>query len=424
MRLLKTDTLAEVQIKLQKYFKNEDFKMSQRTEQVHILDAIGRYVATDIITDRDMPSFRRSVVDGYAVIASDTFGASESIPSFLKVAGQVQMGKPATMTLKKGEAVYVPTGGMIPDGSDGMVMIEYVELLDSQLVDKAGEIAIYKPATPNGHIMNIGDDFRKGYIIFKKGHRIQFKDIGMLATCGYSEISVFKKPSIAILSTGDEIVDICQEPAFGEIRDINAYAIAAFASECGAEVTEIKLHKDDFSGLLNISKELFLKNDILVMSGGSSAGTKDMTADILHSLGEPGVITHGIAIKPGKPTVIGVSEKDNGEYSLTVGLPGHPMSAIIVFKTVVAPFIKSYYFGNEQKPRSISAMITENIHAGEGRETYQLVTLKKNDSNWIAVPIHAKSGSISQLAEAHGYVCISSLSEGVNVNQTVEVILL
>ncbi|MEG2199086.1 MAG: molybdopterin molybdotransferase MoeA, partial [Anaerovorax sp.] len=392
MRLLHTHTLEEVQEQLKTHFFQ-----SPHCEVVPIRQALGRYLAENITTDVEMPQFRRSVIDGYAVHAHDTFGVSDSMPVFLDVVGAVEMGHPCQLHLQPNQAIYVPTGGMLPQDADAMVMVEYVEKLDEKT------IAVYKPATPNGHIMNQGDDFSKNQLIFSKGHRISVKDIGMLATCGKWQLQVFVKPKAAILSTGDEIIDIDQIPELGQIRDINAYAIAAFCESAGVEVTHICILKDNFEQLTARAESCILENDILLLSGGSSAGTKDMTADLIDSLGKPGVLTHGIAIKPGKPTVIGVVARPDDDQCpiLAVGLPGHPMSAIIVYKTVIEPFIKSHYFENQQSSISVEAVISENIHAGEGRETYQLVTLKKSP-HWVASPIHAKSGSISQLMYADG----------------------
>ncbi len=430
MRLLKTDTLDQVQEKLNQYFQNETFL----SEAVPLLKSVGRYVSQDIFSDVDMPQFRRSVVDGYAVMAADTFGAGESMPSFLEVIGEVNMGEATQLCIKPGQAAYVPTGGMIPEGADGMVMIEYVEVLDEK------NIAIQKPATPNGHIMQVGDDFSAGQLIFSKGHRLTAKDMGMLAACGMDFIEVFTKPKMAILSTGDEIISIEKTPMLGQIRDINSYSIAALAEAVGIEVTEVSLCKDQFEELRSNCVKLIKDNHILILSGGSSAGVKDMTADLIESLGAPGVLTHGIAIKPGKPTVIGVIER-NEDPALAIGLPGHPVSAIVVYKTVVEPFIKRHFFKNTEPPLTVVAEITENVHSGEGRETYQLVELKhisqcnatddqepKKKStkpmNWKAIPLHGKSGSISLLKDADGYVRIPSLSEGVRGGEPVEVILL
>lgn len=433
MQLLKVDTVNEVKEKLKAYFDAEGFRPPSET--VYLRDAVHRYLAEEIYSDTDIPQFQRSVVDGYAVMAKDTFGTGESAPVFLSVAGEVEMGRECTITLQPGQAVYVPTGGMLPVGSDAVVMIEFVEHLDEKT------IAVYKPAAPNSGIMNRGDDFKKDQLLFQRGHRITVKDVGMLAAIGKDRVSVFKKPRVSILSTGDEIVDITKTPSPGEVRDINSYTIAAFAEATGAEILSIE-KVPDVEPLLKAGLESALSgSDIVLLSGGSSAGNKDMTAAIIDSIGKPGVVTHGIAMKPGKPTIIGVierrtfsdgtdpagQEKAEGiqRSRLVVGLPGHPMAAIVAYDVIVNDFMRKYCFHNDEEPIRLTAKITENIHAGEGRETYQLVSLTKLEgAEWIAVPIHAKSGSISQLMMADGYVRISSLSEGVKADSRVEVTLI
>ncbi len=435
MKLLKVDTVKEVKDKLKLYFNEESFQLSK--EYVPLRDAVSRYLAEEIRSDTDIPQFTRSVVDGYAVVARDTFGTGESAPVFLDVVGEVEMGKACHIRLNPGQAVYVPTGGMLPEGADAVVMIEYVEALDEKT------IAVTRSVAPNSGLMNRGDDFKKDQLLFSKGHRITVKDVGMLAAIGKDPVAVFTKPRVSILSTGDEIIEITETPGPGEVRDINSYSIAAFAEATGAEIQWIK-KVPDVSHLLRGALETALtQSDIVLLSGGSSAGNKDMTAEIIDSMGKPGVITHGIAMKPGKPTIIGIIEteeatpggqKETTGRKLVVGLPGHPMAAIVAYDVIVNDFMKSYFFHNEEEPIRLTARITENIHAGEGRETYQLVSLKRSagkpgfesgaETEWIAEPIHAKSGSISQLMLADGYVKISSLSEGVKADASVEVTLI
>ena len=412
MKLLQVDTVDQAKKKLKDYFYENSSEKDIETETVPLRSAVGRYLAEKICSDLDMPQFKRSVVDGYAVIAKDTFGVSDSIPVFLDVIGSVNMGVDCGITLSPGQAAYIPTGGMLPAGADAVVMIEYTEKLDEKTV------AVYKPAAPNTGVMNRGDDFKKDQQLFEKGHRITVKDVGMLASVGKTEVTVFSKPKISIISTGDEIIDIGDTPNPGEIRDINSYTIAAFAERTGAAVQKIYRLPDRYDILKANLEEALTESDIVLLSGGSSAGNKDMTADIIDAAGSPGVITHGLAMKPGKPTIIGIVEN-----KLVVGLPGHPMAAIIAYDVIVDDFIKTCLFGCQEEKHSMMAQITENIHAGEGRETYQLVSLKKTEQ-WIAEPIHAKSGSISQLMYADGYIRIGSLSEGVYAGSMVEVILI
>jgi len=430
MKLLKVDTVNEVRDKLKAYFGENG--LEPPSEFIPLRNAVNRYLAEEIRSDTDIPQFTRSVVDGYAVVAKDTFGTGESSPVFLDVAGVVEMGKACTIKLEPGQAVYVPTGGMLPEGSDAVVMVEYIEQLD----DKT--IAVYRPVAPNSGIMNRGDDFRNGQVLFDQGHRITVKDVGMLAAIGKERVSVFKKPKVSILSTGDEIIDISEIPKPGEVRDINSYTIAAFAEATGAEIRFIEKVPDVEHRLRSALEAALAESDIVLLSGGSSAGNKDLTAGIIDSMGQPGVITHGIAMKPGKPTIIGIIETASVDGAmrnkLVVGLPGHPMAAIVAYDVIVNDFMRKYCFHNEEEPIRLTARISENIHAGEGRETYQLVSLKKSEQDhpdgkparteWIAEPIHAKSGSISQLMLADGYVRISSLSEGVKENTSVEVTLI
>lgn len=412
MKLLKVDTIEEVRLKFDEYYA----AMEKKAETIGLREACGRYLAEDVCSDIDCPSFRRSVVDGYAVRGADTFGVSESVPVFLDLIGSVEMGAEIKTIVEPGQTVYVPTGGMIPDGADAMVMVEHTDLMGDRM------IVINKPAAPNSHIMNIGDDFKAGEKFFSKGHRIEAKDIGLLAACGKAKLSVYRKPKLTIISTGDELVEPGTKPGPCQIRDINAYAIAAFAEAAGAEILSLSIISDEYKNYREAVSKALEKSDMVVISGGSSAGKKDLTAQVIDSMGKPGVITHGLAIKPGKPTIIGIFT-DSGETKSVIGLPGHPLSSIIVFDVVINGFLKKYYLGNEEKQKTMTAVMTENVHSGAGRETYQLVNLTRAESGWLAEPIRAKSGSISQLAKADGYVVIGTDSEGVLAGQTVDVIM-
>ena len=420
MKLLQVDSIQSVEGKFAKYFAS----MEKKQEEVGLRQVCGRYLAEDIFADMDAPSFRRSVVDGYAVRAADTFGVSESIPVFLESLGSIQMGQASTLFIGPGQTAYVPTGGMIPQGADAMVMVEYIDRLGENMV------SINRPAAPNAHIMNIGDDFHVGEQFFSKGHRVTAKDIGLLAACGKAQIAVYRKPKLSVISTGDELVEPDTKPGPCQIRDINAYAISAYAEALGAEVLDLAIIPDEVDAYREAAMKAMEKCDMVILSGGSSAGNKDFTAQVVGSLGKPGVVTHGLAIRPGKPTIIGIFT-DREELKTVIGLPGHPLSSIMVFDVVVGTFLRKYYLGNEEDPRAIHAKITENIHAGEGRTTYQLVNLTRGEGveghserGWLAEPIRGKSGAIAQLARAHGYVTIPLGSEGLRAGETVEVTLI
>ena len=409
MKLLKVNTIEEVKKKMEMHFSG----IEPKYESVSLHDSIGRVLGEDMISQINIPEFSRSVVDGYGIHGDDSFGASESMPVKLNVIGSVEMGELAHMVLKRGECVYIPTGGMIPQGVDAMVMIEYVEVLDDD------SVAIQKPAAPGDGIISEGDDFKKGTLLLKKGHRVRTQDIGAMAAIGKVKVQVYKKPTISIISTGDELIDIQSEPNPGQVRDINSHAIAALAAVAGAEINSIFIASDNFELCKTKVMEALKESDIVLISGGSSAGSKDMTVDIINASGKPGVFVHGIAIKPGKPTIIAkINEK------AVFGLPGHPLSAIIVFKAVVNDFIQRFYLKNSDKEETIMAFLDSNVHASEGRETYQMVNLIKESQGYLAIPLYSKSGAVSILLKADGYFRIPVGKEGALKGEAVEVTLL
>ncbi len=409
MKLLKVDTLKEVKKKMEMHFS----EIKPKYEEVPLHDSIGRVLGEDLTAQINAPDFNRSVVDGYGIHAEDSFGASESMPIISNVMGSIEMGESAHMVIKKGESVYIPTGGMIPQGVDAMVMIEYVEILDDN------SIAIQKSVAPGDGIMAEGDDFKIGTLLLKNGHKVRTQDIGAMAAIGKSKVKVYKKPLISIISTGDELVDIQREPNLGQVRDINSHAIGALAVAAGADVHSIFIASDNFELCKTKVMEALIKSDIVLISGGSSAGSKDMTVDIINASGKPGVFVHGIAIKPGKPTIVAkINDK------AVFGLPGHPLSAIIVFKAVVEDFIQKYYLKHSDDEDTLMAFLDSNVHASEGRETYQMVNLIKGAQGYIAIPLYSKSGAVSILLKADGYFRIPVGKEGALKGELVEVVLL
>ena len=424
MKLLNVDTIQEVESKLAEYFKGHEAGI----EEISLHEASGRYLAEDIIAGEDMPGFRRSVVDGYALKGADTFGISDTSPMFLSLVGEVEMGELPTFTLKSGQAAYIPTGGCLPEGSDGVVMVEYTELLDHKTV------CVNRSVAPGEGFMEVGEDFKNGTLIYAQGHRITIKDVGMLAALGYGSLQVFAKPVAALISTGDELVSVFDEPGPGQVRDVNSYTLAALIETTGCSLGHVSLIGDMRNDLESALRQAYKSADFVLLSGGSSAGLKDMTAELIDGLGAPGVITHGVAMKPGKPTIIGVIEDTidgaTENYScrpspkLVAGLPGHPMAAILSYKIIIEPFIQRTYFKNEAEPLSILATLGENITGGEGRETFVFVKLEEAAGIPMAKPIHAKSASLSQLRGADGYVRINRLSEGAKSGTVVKVFLL
>jgi len=408
MKLLTVDTIEEARKKLLSHAGSWKIPV----EEIDITKARGRILAQDIASDEDIPSFRRSTVDGYAVISADTSGAGESIPVLLKLLGSVEMGKSSCLNVRNGECVYVPTGAMIPDGADAMVMVEYSEVFDNQ------EIAIYESAASGNHVVCIGEDTKKGDVLLRKGTKIRSQETGALAACGIVKVPVYVPLKIAIISSGDELVAPTVSPAFGEIRDINTYALGSLAEESGFQIVLSQIVKDDEKLLEEAVKKAVETSDVVVISGGSSQGAKDMTQEVFSKVSDDGVFTHGLAIKPGKPSILGFDKNSN---TILVGLPGHPVSALIVFRVLLTWFVKQLTF--QKEPIAFPAKISCNLAGAPGRTTYQSVALIQTGSGYIAEPVFGKAGMISTLTGSHGYVIIDLNKEGLKEGENVLVYL-
>lgn len=406
MKMFRVNSVEEAKRKLSENFKG--YKLG--IEVIDISKAVGRILAEDVFSNVNVPHFRRSTVDGYAVISKDTHGASESLPSFLQIIGEVHMGKEAEMTIETDKTVYVPTGGMIPRGADAVVMVEYTEKLDEE------NISINRAVSPKENMVDIGDDIKEKEKVLSKGSKLRPQDIGVLSSIGVDKIGVFKLPTIAIISTGDEIVDPSENAGLGQIRDINTYTLSAMAEEAGCVVTKKVVLEDEFKTLKNALEEYINSNDIVIISGGSSVGTKDITGKVIDAIGEPGVFVHGVAIKPGKPTIL-AKVKDKAVF----GLPGQPVSAMIVFKVFVEYLVKYIQDTDTEIENSTEARFASNIHSAQGKETYQMVTLEKNGSEWLAKPVYGKSGMITLMSKAKGYIRIDTNKEGIEKGEKVRV---
>jgi len=362
-------------------------------EAVPLLGSRGRILYEDVAADEQVPGFDRSSVDGWAVKAADTFGCSDSLPALLKTAGEVEMGKAASMKVLDGECVYVPTGGQVPDGADSVVMIEYTENYGG------GSIGVLRPCAPGENIVFSGDDVEAGQRLYTAGHRIAAHDIGALAALGRAAVRVYQKPSVAIISTGDELVPFDRAPQRGQVRDVNSGMLAAAAEASGAEAEVFGIVPDDEDVLVSLLKEA-RSCDLILISGGSSAGERDITLDVVNRLGESFI--HGIAMKPGKPTIIGeIFGKP------VFGLPGHPVAAYFVFELFVYPLICSIT-GRVPERRTLEAELSQAIPSNHGRAEYVAVKLEEE----VAIPIRGKSGLITLLADADGYVEVPRGREG------------
>lgn len=401
-------TVKKPQQTTQIIFENTDnYKIT--CEAVNINDALGRVLFCDICSNEFVPDFDRSTVDGYAVVASSTFGCSESIPAILDYKGEVEMGQEPDFEIDSSNCAYVPTGGQIPKGANAMVMIEYAQDFDDNTR------AILKPVAPSQHIIFRGDDVKKDQTVLTKGTILKTKDIGTLSALGISEILVCKKPRVAVISTGDELIDITQPIQKSQIRDVNSYVLCSAIQSVGCEPIQIGIVKDDFDTLQTVVQNAIKTCDVLLVSGGSSVGEKDDTVKVFESLGE--VFLHGIAIKPGKPTIFGkIDEK------AVFGLPGHPLASYFIFDLFIRPMLYKIQGASEFRAK-VSAKLAVAIPSNHGRQECVPTRVFEKDGELWAEPIFNKSGLISVLAKAQGYIIVNRDCEGLSKNDLVQVVL-
>lgn len=382
------------------------------TEIRSIKDALHYVLSESVLANEDVPGFDRSTVDGYAVRAKDTFGVSETMPGFLNVVGEVKMGEAALKPVGPTEAVYVPTGGMIPPGADSVIMIEHCE-------DIHGLLNTYKQIAPGENIIKRGEDIKSSAIVLEAGTKLRPQELGALAALGITEVKVYRRLTVGYLSSGDEIVPYDTEKLeIGQIRDINYLTVAGLLENWNINCIYGGIVKDDYIQFAKQAKQLFDSVDCLILSGGSSVGAKDYTTDVIQSLGDPGVFVHGISIKPGKPTILSVA---SGKP--VIGLPGHPASAMIIFQLFGERILRRLK-GEKitQKPERIFAKITKNIASAPGRADYIRVSLFLQDGEWWAEPIIGKSGLITTLVKSDGIVEIVSAKEGIFQGEYVPVL--
>jgi molybdopterin molybdotransferase len=387
---LKVVKFQDAQEKIKKYLP------VAQVENAHLFRSYGRVIASPVISCENLPAFNRTTVDGYALNADDTFGCSESIPAFMELVGEVKMGEEVDLRLTPGQCCWIPTGGMLPQGSNAAVMVEYTEKLDENTV------LIYRPVGPWENIMQKGEDIYKEQEIFSPGKRIRPQDIGLLASLGLTRLDVYKPYDIGIISTGDEIIPIEDHPQIGQVRDVNTYALAAAVQACGSKPRIYPIVKDNVHKLKEAVDRGLQDNDVLLMSGGSSVGIKDVTLDVLLSYPDAELLFHGIAVKPGKPTLaVRIGKK------LVIGLPGHPVSALTIFHIVCAPALSF------TPSVATEATLSMNLPSQAGRDDFVPVKLVYENDRRMAVPLLGKSGLMSILSLADAYIHIDYEKQGI-----------
>jgi len=387
-----------------------------KIEEVELHDAYFRVLAEDIISPEDLPGFPRSTVDGYAVKAEDTYGASETMPVLLSVKGEVVMGKVPEFSVGSGETAYVPTGGMLPEGTDSVVMIEDTNKLDETTIE------VYKAVAVGENVIQADEDIKKSEPILYKNKRLRPQDIAALSAVGISKLRVFAKPKVSIIATGDEIVPVDAPKTRAQIRDVNSYMLVGMVLSEHCEPIRFGIIADDKELLYDTVYKATEQSDVVLITGGSSVGTRDFTRDVIESLGEPGILFHGVQMKPGKPLMAGLVK---GKFIF--GLPGHPVAVGICFDVFVRPLLRklSGIVENAAVPEKkiTEAVLTTNVPSRFGRQEYVRVKLFKNNDTLFAEPIFGKSALIKTLVDADGVIVVPKESNGFYEGQKVEVIL-
>jgi len=408
------------------------------SETIDVFSSLGRVTAEDVYAPHPLPNFQRTTVDGYAVRAKDTFGATDSLPSYLILIGEVPMGETPAFELGAGQCALIHTGGMLPNGANAVVMLEYTQQIgirrDGQLpISTNPEIEIFHAVAEGENVIRVGEDVAQGQLILPRGSRVRPAEIGGLMALGITSLRVAPKPAVGLISTGDEVIEPNQSPRPGQVRDINSYTLGALVETTGGEAKHYGIIPDKFEALKEAAAKALTECDVIIITAGSSVSTRDMTAEVIRSLGEPGVLVHGINTRPGKPTILGVC---NGKA--VIGLPGNPVSALVNGYLFVVPVIEKLLGALPRPQATIMARLTVNLPSQAGREDWWPVKLLPFPSRSLygmlregaggevydAEPIFGKSNLIFNLASADGLLRIHPDATGLSAGEIVEVVLI
>ena len=385
-------------------------------ETIATLDALRRVTAETVYAQDQLPPFPRSAMDGYSLRAADTFGASDGLPAYFNVVGEVPMGAPPAVSVDVGEAATAHTGGMLAEGADAVVMVEYTHRVDDTTIE------VSRPVAPGENVVHPGEDLEPGDMILPAGHLLRPQDLGGLMAMGFTEVQVCRRPRVGILAMGDELVSPDHPPGEGQIRDVNAYTIAALVQDAGGTAVPLGIAKDDYPAILAEARRGLELSDVLVFSAGSSVSIRDFTADVISALGESGVLLHGLALRPGKPTIVGLAAHSGPSPKPVFGLPGNPVSAMIVFDLLVRPTIHHLLGCPGPPPHSTAtAELSQDVPSVPGREDHVPVRLDGSGELRTAIPVFGKSNLIFTLIRADGLVRVPLDRSGLYAGEEVEV---
>ena len=387
------------------------FHPTLESEVVETSSALDRVTAAPVTAPSDLPEFTRATMDGYSVRAADTFGATESLPAYLRQVGEVPMGATEPLTIDVGEAAIAYTGGMLARGADAVVMVEHTQQIDP------GTIEVVRPVAPGENCVQVGEDIRQGQQLLPTGHRIRPQDIGGLLSLGKTRVTVGRRPLVAIMASGDEVIAPDGQTRLGQIRDINSYTCKALVERAGGLPLLLGIAPDRRDAMEELARRGLAQADVLVLSAGSSVSSRDMTAEVIASLGQPGILLHGISIHPGKPTIVALA----GDKPV-FGLPGNPVSAMVLFELMVAPTIKRLLGQSDPDDyQRVSARVSQRVASAPGREDYVQARLEMRDGELWAQPIFGKSNLIFTMVKASGMIHVPLDRSGIEVGELAEV---
>jgi molybdopterin molybdotransferase len=387
----------------------EQLPVTVQKETLPTYEALGRVTAEPLSSPMALPAFSRSAMDGYAVHAADTLGASESLPAYLTVVGEVPMGQAAAVEVETGQAAIVHTGGMIPPGADAVVMVERTQKLDDQ------DIEVLRPVAVGENIIHVGEDIRQGEEILPAGHLLRPQDIGGLLAVGLTEISVSRQPRVALIATGDEVIPPSEPLGPGQVRDINTYTLSGLVRQAGGVPWPLGIIPDRFDALEEAARRALAEADVVVISAGSSVSVRDVTGDVINKLGRPGVLVHGISFRPGKPTVLAICDGKP-----VFGLPGNPVSAMVVFGLLVTPTLWRWQgMALPPEPCVVKARLARNVPSVAGREDRIQVRLEEREDGLWADPVFGKSNLIFTLVKGQGMIRVPLDKTGLSAGEQV-----
>lgn len=389
----------------------ESLTLRAEAEEVPSAEALGRVTFAPVVAPYPLPSFPRSTVDGYAVRAADTFGAGDSLPAYLSLVGEVPMGAAPDLALETGDCALIHTGGMLPEGADAVVMVEHTQTARPE------EVEVLRAAAVGENVLQVGEDVAAEEAVIPAGVRIRPAEIGGLMALGITRVQVARRPVVGILSSGDEVVPPEATLAPGQVRDVNTYTLQALVAEAGGRPRTYGILPDREAELRAASARALEACDLVVLTAGSSVSDRDLTARVIDSLGEPGVLVHGVNVRPGKPTILA----DCGGKAV-IGLPGNPVSALVIADLFVVPVVEALLGLQRARPRAtLTARLAINLPSQTGREDWVPVKVVAEAEGFRADPVFGKSNLIFTLARADGLVRIPADAGGLGVGEMVEV---